>query len=131
MKISKPQDGFTLVEILVAIAVAGVMVISLSQVTTNYLFISQSGRYLNLANSYMEAKVEALRNSGYNSLNLGTTNLTPSLPSQLPVGRSASMTVTNPYNGIKQVALTISYKDRGLTRTHNYTTYVGELGVGQ
>lgn len=126
-----PTEGFTLVEILVSIAVAGVMIMSLNTVVTSYLHISQRGRYLSLANSYVEAKVEALRNTGYNSLSPGTSSLTGELSSQLPPSRSASMVVGNPSGGLKQVDITISYKDQGQTTAYAYTTYVGELGVGQ
>ena len=125
------QAGFTLVEILVAMAVAVVVITSLNQVVTSFVHVSQRGRYLNLANSYIEGKVESLRNSGFNSLNTGITNLTGELPSQLPNGRSASMTVTNPTPGIKQIDLTISFYDQGKTNSYAYTTYIGELGVGQ
>jgi prepilin-type N-terminal cleavage/methylation domain-containing protein len=125
------QAGFTLVEILVSLAVAGIVIMSLNQVVTTYVHLSQRGRYLNLANSYIEARVEALRNTGYNSLATGTTSLTSSLPAQLPPSRSAWMTVTTPSGGIKQIDLTISYKDQGQNNTYRYTTYIGELGVGQ
>ena len=125
------DGGFTLVEVLVCIALAGIVIASLSQVTTTYVHISQRGRYLNLANAYAEAKIEALRNSGFNSLTVGTTSLTAELPSQLPPIRSASMTVSNPFAGIDQVDLMISYNDQGQTNSYSYTTYVGELGVGQ
>src|SRR4051812_16905486 len=109
----KNADGFTLVEVLVAIIVFGIVILSLSQVTTSYTHISKQGRFLNIANSFIEAKVEGLRNAGYNSLPTGTTNLTSSLSTQLPPSRSASMTVTQPSDGIKQVALQVSYNDQG------------------
>jgi prepilin-type N-terminal cleavage/methylation domain-containing protein len=125
------SDGFTIVEILVAMAVAAVIIISLNAVTNTYLHISQKGRYLNLANSFAEAKTEQLRNKGYNALTTGTTSLTSSLPSGLPPGSTATMTVTSPSGGIKQVDISISYKDTGKTLTYGYTTYLGELGVGQ
>lgn len=125
------QAGFTIVELLVSIAVAAVVTASLSQVVTTYLHVAQRGRYLSQANAYIEAKAEALRNAGYNSLNIGTTNLSSELPSRLPPTRNASMTVTNPGGGIKKIDLTVSYKDQGQTNTYSYTTYVGELGVGQ
>ena len=127
----KKQGGFTLVELLVTIAVAGVVIGSLSQVVTTFVHVSQRGRYLNLANSFVEGKVESLRNSGYNALNTGTTSLTSSLPSQLPPGSTASMTVTAPSTGLKQVDITVGYKDQAQTNTYSYTTYLGELGVGQ
>jgi prepilin-type N-terminal cleavage/methylation domain-containing protein len=129
--IRKSSEGFTIVEILVSIAVAAVVTMALNSVVTTYLHVSQRGRYLNLANSYVEAKIEALRNEGYNSLSAGTSSLTSELPSQLALTRSASMTVTNPSGGIKQVDITVNYKDQGFTNSVSYTTYLGELGVGQ
>ncbi len=125
------SKGFTIVEILVAIAVAGVVVGSLSQVVTSFVHVSQRGRYLNLANSYVEAKVESLRNTGYNALATGTTSLTSELSTQLPRSRSASMTVSVPATGLKQVDITISYTDQSQSNSYAYTTYIGELGVGQ
>lgn len=110
---------------------AAIVTAALSQVVTSYVHVAQRGRYLNLANAYAEAKIESLRNTGYNGLSLGTTSLTGELPTQLPPSRSASMTITSPSSGIKQVDLTISYKDQGQSNTYSYTTYVGELGVGQ
>lgn len=132
MKIKKlNSSGLTIVELLVTIAVAGIIISSLSEVVTGYLHLSQRGRYLNLANSYAEGEVESLRNQGYNSLSLGTTSLTSQLPSQLPSKSSASMTISSPYTGIKQVDLSVTYNDQGQAHTYNYTTYIGELGVGQ
>lgn len=127
----KSDGGFTLVELLVCIAVGAVIIASLSILTTNYLHLGQRGRYMSIANSFAESKFEALRNSGYNGVSLGTTSLTSSLSSQLPRSRSASMTVTNPSGGIKKVDLTITYIDQGTTTNLGYTTYIGELGVGQ
>ncbi len=131
MKTYRSSDGFTIVELLVSIAVAAIVTASLSQVVTSYVHVAQRGRYLNLANSYAEAKVESLRNTGYNGLSLGTTNISSELPSQLPLTRSASLTISSGPAGIKQADLTVSYKDQGQINTYVYTTYVGELGVGQ
>jgi prepilin-type N-terminal cleavage/methylation domain-containing protein len=128
---AKSEGGFTLVEILVGIAVGAIIVGILSQVTTTYLHISQRGRYLNLANSFIEGKVEALRNAGYNTLNNGTTSLTSSLPSDMPPSKSASMTISDQSTGLKKIDLSVSFNDQGHTNTYNYTTYIGELGVGQ
>jgi hypothetical protein len=123
--------GLTLVELVVCIALAGVIVIALSGVTNNQLHLSQRGRYLNLVNSFAESEIETLRNDGFNSLNIGTTNLTSQLPSQLPPKSSASMTVVSAYTGVDQVSLTITYPDQGHNNTYNYTSLIGELGVGR
>lgn len=131
MKRRLTSEGLTLVEVLVTIAVAGVVVIALNSIVTNYLHISGRGRFLNLANSYVEGKVESLRNLGFNSLSSGTTNLTSELPAQLPRQRSASMTVSNASAALKQVDITVSYFDEGKNNSYSYTTYIGEIGVGQ
>ena len=122
--------GLTIVELLVAIAVAAVVTGTLSEVVTSYVHTAQRGRYLNIANSYVEGKVEALRNMGYNGLAIGTTSLTTDLPAQLPPKSTASLTISNASPGIKQIDITITYKDQG-TNSFSYTTYIGELGVGQ
>lgn len=114
-----------------AIAVGAIVTASLSQVVTSYVHVAQRGRYLNLANSYAEAKAEALRNAGYNSLSPGTSNISSELPSQLPPSRSASMIISSPSAGLKEVDISISYNDQGQGNTYSYTTYIGELGVGQ
>ena len=125
------ESGFTLVELIVSIVVGAVVIASMNQVVNSYIHVGQRGRYLNLANSYIEGKAEALRNIGYNGLSTGTTSLTSELSSQLPPSRSATMTVSTPQTGLKQIDLTISYKDQGQTVSYSYTTYIGELGVGQ
>lgn len=122
--------GLTIVELLVSIAVAAVVTGTLSEVVTSYVHVAQRGRYLNLANSYVEAKAEALRNTGYSGLTNGTTSLTSELPSQLPPHSTASLTISSPSAGLKKVDISITYKDQG-TNTYSYTTYIGELGVGQ
>ncbi|HET7320325.1 MAG TPA: prepilin-type N-terminal cleavage/methylation domain-containing protein, partial [Candidatus Saccharimonadales bacterium] len=109
--IRNTSEGFTLVELLVAIAVGAIVVASLNVMVSGYLHVSQRGRYLNATNSFVEGKVEALRNSGYNAVPAGTSSLTSQLPSMLPPSRSASMTVSSPSSGLKQVDITVSYKD--------------------
>lgn len=129
--IKKASAGFTLVELLVSIAVGAILIGSLNAVVTSYLHLSQRGRYLSLANEYVESKVEAIRNGGYNALAPGSYSLTSELPSGLPQSRSGQMQVGNPSGGLKQIDITVSYNDQGLSNSYSYTTYIGELGVGQ
>lgn len=127
----KSKAGFTIVEVLVALAVGGIMIGTLSRVVSGYTLVAQRGRHLNNANAFVEAKVEEIRNNGYNSLPLGTTDLTSQLPSKLPPSRSGAMTVSSSITGLKQIDINVSYKDQGQVASQAYTTYIGELGVGQ
>lgn len=126
----KDAAGFSIVELILAIVVGVSFIASLNLVTDNYTALGKRARNLVLVNSYAEAKVEGLRNSGYNSLSIGTTDITSELPNQLP-GRSGSLVISQPQNGIKQVDVSVSYKDGTINRTYAYRTYIGELGVGQ
>lgn len=104
---------------------------ALTQIINNYISLGQKSRNVVLSNSYLEGKVETLRNIGYNGLGLGSSDISSELPSQLPAPKSATMDVTLPNDGLKKVDISISYNDKGQTRTYSYTTFVGELSVLQ
>lgn len=126
----KNAAGFTVVELIIAMVVGVLFISSMNLVTDNYNGLSKQTRNLVLVNSYAEAKVEGLRNTGYNGINTGTTDISSELPTQLS-HPSGTMTVSQPQAGIKQIDLSISYNDNGISRTYTYRTYIGELGVGQ
>lgn len=128
---AKSAEGFSIVELIIAIVVGVTFIGSMNLVVDNYNNLSRRTRNLVLANSFADGKVEALRNDGYNALNIGTTDLSSQLPSQLPKPASSSLTIAQAQPGIKQVDISLTYNDQGITRTYNYRTYIGELGVGQ
>jgi prepilin-type N-terminal cleavage/methylation domain-containing protein len=125
------NEGFSIVELLVAIVIGSIMIGGLSMIVTSHTYISQRGRDLIVANAYVERKVESLRSVGFLGLNDGTTSLTSELPSELSEPRSGQLTVSSPSSGVKKVEITLTYNEQGASRTHSYTTYIGELGVGQ
>jgi type II secretory pathway pseudopilin PulG len=127
----KNSSGFSIVELIIVIVVGITFIASLNVVVNNYTNLGKRDRNLVLANSYAEGKIESLRNIGYNSIPAGTTSLTSELPAQLPTAKSATMVVSTPQAGLKQVDLTINYTEQGINRSYKYATYVGELGVGQ
>ncbi len=97
------NDGFSIVELILSITVGVIFIVAVTQVVNNYISLGQKSRNVILANSYVEGKVETLRNIGYNGLAIGTSDLAAELPAQLPTPRSGSMTVSSPSNGLKQV----------------------------
>jgi type II secretory pathway pseudopilin PulG len=124
------EAAFSIVELLVAIAVGGLFVLSVNTAITNYVYLGQQSKDLVLANSFAEGKVEELRNVGYNGLSVGTTNISAQLPAALNAPRSASLQITAPSAGIKQIDISLSYTQSG-QKSYSYTSYIGELGVGQ
>lgn len=75
--------------------------------------------------------MEELRSIGYNSIGTGTVNISNTLPITLGRTRSGYYTISSPNAGIKEVVLTLTIVHRGGTKTLNYKTDIGELGVGQ
>lgn len=127
----KRQKGFTVVELIVTIVIAGIIIPAVAIALTNLAVINKQARDLVLANMLAQNKVETLRSIGYNSINNGTVSFTGELPSTMGSPKSASYTVTTPQTGIKQIDVSISYSQYKTTKDVAYRTYVSELGVGQ
>jgi Tfp pilus assembly protein PilE len=127
----RSEAGVTIVELIVTLVVGSILVGSTVLITTSYSRISARTLYLTVANSYAENKVESLRSLGFLGLADGTTDITNELPTELKNPRSASVQISSPSATTKKVDLTITYNDQGAPRTYTYTTYIGELGVGQ
>jgi len=128
---SGSETGFTIVELLVTIGICGIIIPVLALGLTNLTLLNNRARDLSLANMLAQNKAELLRSSGYNSIAVGTTDFTSELPSVLSSPKSASYTISTPQTGIKQVSITISYKDVSASRSVNYSTLISEIGINQ
>jgi prepilin-type N-terminal cleavage/methylation domain-containing protein len=131
MKKSVLQNGFTIVELVVTIVIAGVIIPAVAISLTNLSVVNKIARDKALANMVVQNKVETLRSSGYNSLNNGTTSFVSDLPSTIGSPKSASYTVSSPSTGIKQIDISVSFTEYRVTKNLKFRTYISELGVGQ
>lgn len=127
----KAEQGFTMIELLVAIAIFGIIIPTLTVGVNGLITINHRARNLTITNIVAENKIEELRSAGFNSLNVGTYTFTSELPAELSKPRSATYQITNPTAGINNITVTISYWDYNRTKTVVYKTVVSELGVGQ
>ncbi len=125
------QAGFTIVELLITIVLLALAVPVLGSLVSMLSGVNDRARDMAIIHALAENKVESLRSAGFGNLAVGTVTFTSELPSTIATPRSAQYVVTSPSVALKQVQITISYNDHGQTRTLNYRTYVGELGVGQ
>lgn len=123
--------GFTVVELLLGIALFGVLMPVIVITMNNISAINDRSKDLAIANIFAENKIEEIRSIGYNSANTGTVDVTTALPATLGQDRSGSYTITEDIPGQKVISLTLTIDGRGGLRTLNYRSVVGELGVGQ
>lgn len=132
---SPKESGFTLVEMVVTISLFALLV----PATATFLdFITQlntTAKTTASINGFAENKIEAIRSAGYTaSANVTNQNITSELDSfapSVPRPRSAVLTISSKSPSLKKVDLAITYNHKGSPKTVNFTTYLGELGVGQ
>lgn len=125
------EKGFTVLEVIVATAISGVLLLSLVTLVNSLNVVNDRARDLTIVNALAENKIESLRSVSYVGLADGVTDFTDELPDFITGAKSATYTLSSPTAGIRQMDMTISFQDRGATRTLTYRTLIGELGVGQ
>lgn len=128
---AKTQDGFTIIELLVSIFITAILVAGINAIYIAHLSSSQQTRSMGTVASFAENKIESLRSIGFLGLIDGTTDISNELPGNLKNPKSGTLVISSKEPGLKEVNLNISYNDQGSTRDYSYTTYIGELGVGQ
>jgi prepilin-type N-terminal cleavage/methylation domain-containing protein len=122
----KRISGFTIIEILISLAVFALAVPAISISIRNLIVLNNRARDLALINIIASNKAEQVRSAGFNSLTAGTVDFSGELSSEIASPKTASYTVTIPSSGIN-----VSYRDYNKTRSLSYKTIVSELGVGQ
>lgn len=127
----KGNQGFTIVELLVSIAVFAILVPSISVFLNTLGSINDRARDLATINALVENKIEGLRSASFVGVPNGTVDFTTDLPASVAAPRSASYVVSSVSTSLKQIDTTVTYNDHGNNRSLTYRTYLGELGVGQ
>lgn len=137
------QSGFSLVETILVIAIAGILVLLLANLP-NALGLITKSKNLSLAREIAAKQVEDKRNINYSNLVPDTTTLSPSTESRLSLLPSSSAVVKvedcdpeqNPLfcpnnEHIKIVSIDIKWKESGKEKSLSLKTFVGEGGLNQ
>jgi prepilin-type N-terminal cleavage/methylation domain-containing protein len=133
-EVKSNQSGFTLIEIVTVILISSIMMIGLATSAQSIRQINARSRDVAVINSIAEDKIEQIRAQTFVALEDGVYDFTDELPKTINNSRSAQYVISSPNASnpaIKQVSVTISHNDFGDTVSYDYTTLIGELGVGQ
>lgn len=127
------QQGFTIVEIIVGLLVLPLFLYSIGLVINSTGSLNDQSKDFTLANGIAEEKVEALRSADFIGLPVGGTvvDFESELPASLKPPRVAEYTVTDINVSLKQIDVLIEYQVGTRTQSLNYSSFIGELGVGQ
>ncbi len=129
----RDQSGFTLVELIVAIAVTGLV---LGGIVNLYIGIQTMQRrtyHTELATRAGERQVESLRNAQYINLEPGVDiDFSDDLPADLPSPKTGTVVVSEPSEGLRRVDVTITYRDGSSgSRTVKQSSLIGVIGIAQ
>lgn len=124
------SGGFTVVELLIAIGLVGVLVPSLYLAVNSINITNKRSRNIFLANVSVENKIEKLRSGGYNSIPTGELDFTNELPAELPKPNKALLKISAS-EGKKIIDVSINFQDAGRQRSTQYKTIISETGIGQ
>ena len=128
----KGSAGFTIIEVLVAMVVLGIMIISVTELFISIDATQRRSRRLESATRAAESKIESLRNSHYNTLTPGTPlDFTAELPPGLPEPRSATVDVSEPAVGLRRLDVTVTYREGALDKEVQLSALLGDIGLAQ
>lgn len=131
LKTKHYSEGFTLTELVVALAVFGIVTVAIINMINLMQQTQRSERYLDMANTAAKQIVEQARNGGYDTLVAGQTYNRTDLVSDLLPGRAASMTVSNSSEmpDFKRLDVDVSYQVGTLTRHVYSSAIIGKGGI--
>lgn len=131
-KSTADQTGFTLVELLVAMAVMGIASLGIASLFYTVQYTQRQSMYQDVATRAAQRQIEALRNSSYNNLPNGQTiSFTNDLPEILPGNKSGTVAVSEPTAGLKRVNVNVTYYDHGRKREVNLSSLIGVIGISK
>ncbi|HET7060225.1 MAG TPA: type II secretion system protein [Candidatus Saccharimonadales bacterium] len=124
--------GFTIVELLVAIAVIGIAIGSLTSLFISIRNIQQQTIYADTATRAAQREIETLRNDNYASLTPGQSiDFTSQLTGSLPPGSSGSVQVSQPATDLRRVDVTVTYTADGKQHNTTLSSLIGVIGITQ
>ena len=126
-------QGFTITEIVVAVAVLGIMIVALTNLVIGVASVQRQNQRLTLARRTAEGKIESLRNNHYNNLvnSPPAIDFTSELPAELPDPRSALVTISEPNPGLKQLDIVITYREGSRDKSVEMSALIGNIGISQ
>lgn len=133
------QRGFTMVEILVALFIFSVAILSIASLAAALQNAQRNNEFLARAAQASKVIVEQLRTNSASYMICGlseqdvTVDYTPTLEtSQLVNGHAyVKTTCVDKVYGIKRIDVRLTYEVNGLTKTVQTATYVGNGGLYQ
>lgn len=126
--------GFSLIEVVIVIMIAGFIVIILAQLPNSLGLIGNS-KHESIAKQIAAKKIEDLRSQTYDNLVNGQSVVTDSRFSELPSAggevqiEDCPAEICKNNEQTKKITVTINWKDAGKAKTLNVNTLISKGGL--
>lgn len=128
----KKEAGFTLVELIAASTIMGLMIIGIVNLYIAIETAQRKSYHIEMASRAGEKQIESMRNVQYSSLEPDTEiDFTDELPDELPEPRSGTVAISEPTDGLRRVDVTITYKDGSKEKIIKQSSLIGQIGIAQ
>lgn len=125
----KKDEGFSLIEVLIAMAILGIMSMTLIAVLVHGFNLLSRTKQITLATQVCQEQVELIRNKPFDSiLNLGTTYANDKLTS-LPDGQGTQALESSVGADIRKLTVSVSWSFRGQTMRKDVVTLITRSGI--
>lgn len=108
MSLKQTKSGFSLIEVVITIAIVGLMILVYQGIVSNVI-LTRTAQNKDIALKIASYKIEELRATGYGSLP-ASGSFSDSLLNSIPSG-TATIAVTTYSQKVKQVAVTVSWTE--------------------
>lgn len=128
------KNGFSIIELIIVIAVAGAIVLVVANIPNSIGLIGKS-KNESIAKEVATQRIEALRGQSYVNLANGTTPIIDTRVSALPGGTATSSIEDCPVaicptaQSIKKVTVTISWTEKNEPKSVILTTLISDGGL--
>ncbi|MEW6308461.1 MAG: type II secretion system protein [Bacillota bacterium] len=117
------ERGLTLIEVLVSVAILGLLVMPVFELFRAGMAGDALARTSTVATALCQEKLEALRHSGYTAIQAEAAAPVPGFTAY-----TREVLVTSPETGLKQVTVIVTWTIMKLTRSVRLTTLVAGGG---
>lgn len=132
----KEEKGFSLIESLLVVVIIGSVVLLIANIPNALMLIAKS-RHVSLAREIAVKQIEDKRTINYVNLVNDNSPITDTRLNLLPEGSGTvevgdcDPSICTNGEDIKQVTVTVSWRDNNKTQTITLKTMIGEGGINQ
>ncbi len=126
-----PQKGFSLIEVLIAVFILGIVSMTLVSVFMYGFNSVYKTRMVSLATQIAQEEIELVRNMNYDDILLLQSTFTHDSLSELVNGAGEVIIESGPGDDIKKLTISVTWVYRGTNMRKDVVTFITREGVNK